>query len=66
MRLLNTNTLDFREFFDTKIPDYAILSHRWEEDEVSYADFVEKRNQDGAGYRKIVKFCKKARKNSYE
>ena len=33
MRFLNTSTFELKEFFDEKkIPKYAILSHRWEED----------------------------------
>lgn len=36
MRLLNTSTLKLREFHDDGIPDYAILSHTWEDGEVSF------------------------------
>jgi hypothetical protein len=35
MRLLNTETIELEEFFDHGIPLYAILSHRWEQDELS-------------------------------
>ena len=28
MRLLNADTLQLEEFFDDRIPEYAILSHR--------------------------------------
>ena len=48
MRLLNTATLAFEEFFGevgNGIPHYAILSHTWGPDEVSYRDHV-----DGAGF----------------
>lgn len=38
MRLLHTRRWEFREFYDDDIPDYAILSHRWEEDELTYQD----------------------------
>ncbi|KAF5363083.1 hypothetical protein D9758_012621 [Tetrapyrgos nigripes] len=37
MRLLNTRTLRVREFF-TYIPRYAILSHTWEDEEVTFQD----------------------------
>ena len=57
MRLLNVNTLKLSEFFEAEIPPYAILSHRWGEDEVLYKNFVEERNCDGKGYRKIINFC---------
>jgi hypothetical protein len=36
MRLLHTEELRFEEFFDTEIPPYGILSHRWGEKELSY------------------------------
>lgn len=39
MRLLNAKTLTFEEFYDNQVPKYTILSHRWEEEEVSYQDF---------------------------
>ena len=38
MRLLNTSTLDFHEFYDSNIPEYAILSHRWGPEEASFQD----------------------------
>ena len=41
MRLVNAENYEFEEFdneFNT--PKYAILSHRWEEDEVTYQDAV--------------------------
>lgn len=38
MRLLNTSTLKLREFYDDEIPDYAILSHTWEDGEVSFQE----------------------------
>ncbi|KAK5124754.1 hypothetical protein LTR85_001467 [Meristemomyces frigidus] len=42
MRLLNTTTLKFKETYTPGTQDmkYAILSHRWGDDEVSYEDFV--------------------------
>lgn len=36
MRLLDTSTLKLHEFYDDEIPDYAILSHTWEEGEMSF------------------------------
>ncbi|KAH7184145.1 hypothetical protein BKA60DRAFT_602841 [Fusarium oxysporum] len=38
MRLLSAGNLQFKDFFGRKIPKYVILSHRWEEEELSYAD----------------------------
>lgn len=38
MRLIDTNTIEVIEFTDDKIPQYAILSHTWGAEEVSYQD----------------------------
>jgi hypothetical protein len=38
MRLLSAMTLDFHEFEGSNIPEYAILSHRWEGGEVTFQD----------------------------
>jgi len=39
MRLISVNTLEMREFFDDKIPEYVILSHTWKKGEISYQDW---------------------------
>jgi hypothetical protein len=36
MRLLNSTTLHFKILKDEELPPYAILSHTWGPDEVSY------------------------------
>src|SRR4051812_44697839 len=38
MRLINTQTLSLEEFHGD-IPPYAILSHRWETEEVTFNDY---------------------------
>jgi hypothetical protein len=40
MRLINTLTGKFEEFFDSQRPKYAILSHTWGKEELSYLDFL--------------------------
>lgn len=57
MRLLNTKSLQFEEFFDTQVPKYAILSHRWGDDEVTLQDFRKGRKRDSQGYAKIRQCC---------
>ncbi|CAK1356721.1 unnamed protein product [Cercospora beticola] len=58
MRLLNTQTLKFGEFFDREIPEpYYILSHRWTRDEISYKDFKNGNNLSSIGYWKVIDFC---------
>jgi Heterokaryon incompatibility protein (HET) len=67
MRLLNTRSLSLHEFHEDKIPKYAILSHTWGEDEVTYQDMLNptKAVYLKAGYAKIEGFARKCRK-TYE
>ncbi|KAK0653028.1 heterokaryon incompatibility protein-domain-containing protein, partial [Cercophora newfieldiana] len=66
MRLINTQTLQLEQFL-TKRPPYAILSHTWGAEEVTFQDFmnpsVRKRK---AGYKKIELTCSQARKDGYK
>ena len=57
MRLLHTKLLDFEEFFDSQIPQYAILSHRWAEKEVTFQDFEIGKQQIWPGFVKIRDCC---------
>lgn len=62
MRLIDTETLEIHEFVhEDHIPRYAILSHCWGDDEVTFKQFVKKQNREGAGYLKIVESCAFAR-----
>lgn len=61
MRLINTSTGLFEEFIGSNIPKYAILSHTWEEEEVSFQDFYEPNVSKRKGYAKIMKTCEIAR-----
>ncbi|KAK8874734.1 Vegetative incompatibility protein HET-E-1 [Apiospora arundinis] len=40
MRLLYIETLELQEFNESDVPDYAILSHTWGKEEVSFEDMV--------------------------
>ncbi|KAL8686895.1 MAG: hypothetical protein Q9218_006783 [Villophora microphyllina] len=62
MRLLNTTSFEFKEFFDTNIPQYAILSHRWGDQEVSHQDFLDSKNMEGEGGVKIQNCCALAKR----
>ena len=68
MRLLNTNTnsLEFEEFFDTQVPRYAILSHRWGSEEVTLQDVRKGRKQDGQGHAKIKRCCAFAQSRGFQ
>ena len=61
MRLLHSTKLTFEEFYDSDIPKYAILSHRWGKGEVSFQAMSEgKVPEDSPGLIKIKAFCKMA------
>jgi hypothetical protein len=66
MRLLHTEKLTFQEFIGDQIPQYAILSHRWGDAEVSYQDYRENKTTSGPGYSKILEFCKLAQSRGHE
>jgi hypothetical protein len=57
MRLLHTSTYKVHEFFGNEIPNYAILSHRWEEEEVSLYDLENEKGFEKAGFAKISGCC---------
>ncbi|KAG8169133.1 hypothetical protein KVR01_001882 [Diaporthe batatas] len=69
MRLINLDTLALESFIGYgKIPPYAILSHTWGPDEVSYADITTKPREEleqRAGYQKILKFGQFVRDADY-
>jgi hypothetical protein len=61
MRLINCKTLELEQFFNPDIPDYAILSHTWGSDEVTFADALHQAPATArSGYRKIQFICKQA------
>ncbi|KAI4171934.1 MAG: hypothetical protein LQ346_008680 [Caloplaca aetnensis] len=66
MRLLHAKTREFEEFFDTQIPPFAILSHRWGEKEVSFQQMRKNRAEEGPGLNKILGFCALASQKGYE
>ncbi|GAB7324341.1 hypothetical protein MBLNU13_g08297t1 [Cladosporium sp. NU13] len=67
MRVLDTKTLEFREFPDLPDKPYAILSHRWGSAEITYKKYRKSRDsiQRRAGYKKVVDFCRIARQRDF-
>ena len=59
MRLLEYNNdggFSPTEYFESDIPKYAILSHRWGTEEVTFKDLLDGTSKNKAGYGKI-RFC---------
>lgn len=66
MRLLNVNTLQFGDFFNSQVPKYCILSHRWGADEVTHENVKQQKfNQYSPGFHKLAGACKLAQKCGY-
>ncbi|KIM98685.1 hypothetical protein OIDMADRAFT_66246, partial [Oidiodendron maius Zn] len=67
MRLLNSRTLQMKEFIDDDdIPPYAILSHTWGEDEVSLLDMERLDISQKKGLAKIQFCCAQAASDNLE
>lgn len=68
MRLLSTETLTFHEFIGSNVPSYAILSHTWGEQELTYHDMLNPTPtvQWKAGYKKMMGFVLKSKELGYK
>jgi len=68
MRLLHAATGKFHEFDGAFVPAYAILSHRWEGDEVTYQEFIEgaPATRLKAGFRKLAQCCHQAQQDGLQ
>jgi hypothetical protein len=71
MRLLRTEESDrgkfeIEDFTGRKIPPYAILSHRWGDEEVTIPDMKGTCVVAMKGYQKVKKCCELARKRGFE
>lgn len=63
MRLWHVRSSKLHSFNDSgedTIPPYAILTHTWTEDEVTFRDLVEQHVESIIGYMKIRECCKQA------
>jgi hypothetical protein len=61
MRLINTTTQTLDEFELVETPLYAILSHTWTKEEITYQDLThERKSGKEAGYAKLDNGCKVA------
>ncbi|KAK7455258.1 hypothetical protein VKT23_011130 [Stygiomarasmius scandens] len=66
MRLLHTETFQLREFF-TDIPQYAILSHTWDKEEVTFQDLQDlSAVQRKSGWKKVQGACNYAQKYKFQ
>lgn len=71
MHLINTTSLELHEFLnDDQLPPYAILSHRWEQPEVSFQNMQSRNDQPHVtavkSYQKIAQCCEQALQSGLE
>ncbi|TVY47504.1 Vegetative incompatibility protein HET-E-1 [Lachnellula cervina] len=63
MWLVNVKTYRLEEFSGSEIPKYAILSHTWEEEEVTFQEINRRSALSKKGYAKIKETCIRARRH---
>jgi len=71
MRLLHTTKFHLDQFQDQRIlpptiPPYAILSHTWADEEVSFQDVQQGLAQSRRGYEKVAGACALAVQDGFE
>jgi hypothetical protein len=71
MRLLRTEEshqgkFEMEDVTDGEIPPYAILSHRWGDEEVTFEDMKGARATIKKGYQKVKKCCELARRRGFK
>lgn len=66
MRLLHTTTRNLHTFTDKTIPKYAILSHTWQENEVTYQDMKLAVAKKMMGYQKVEMACSVSAARGFE
>lgn len=65
MRLIHTKTQQFEEFGE-EIPPYAILSHIWSDEEVTWQDMHKVKTKDKLGHCKLSAVCQQSQHDSLE
>ncbi|KAK3302929.1 heterokaryon incompatibility protein-domain-containing protein [Chaetomium strumarium] len=66
MRLINSSTLELRDF-GPRPPPYAILSHTWGDEEVTFQDMADLDTaRKKAGFAKIEQFCRRASSDGFD
>lgn len=67
MKLLNVHTLIVDDF-PGRVPPYAILSHTWGAEEVTFKDMQGPRDkaEKKAGFAKVLGCCERARDDDFD
>jgi hypothetical protein len=65
IRLMSIDDYSLHTFAGDSIPKYAILSHRWEDEEVTFQDLLAGTAQQRAGFEKVRQLCHYAASNDH-
>lgn len=68
MRLLKTDTIELQTFEYGDVPPYAILSHRWGREELTYQDLEAETEakERKEGFKKVRQCCSKAKADGFD
>ena len=67
MHLINTSTIALEYFIGKVVPKYAILSHTWGEEEITFQDMADTdKIRNRRGYIKILDTCHLARQDGWK
>jgi hypothetical protein len=67
MRLINVRTLAIEQFFGSHIPPYAILSHTWATEEVTFQDWHDiSLDSSKGGFAKVLGACEQAKRSNLD
>lgn len=66
MRLINAKTHRLEEIRDVHVPPYAILSHRWEDEEILTEDIHSGTASQKRGYAKLSACCEEAQRHNLD
>ena len=66
MRLLNVDTLEVQDFIEGQIPCYAILSHTWGKEEVSFQELTKPWSTNNPKFSKLLGCCNQASLDGWE
>lgn len=65
MRLIQTSALEIVDFSERDVPPYAILSHRWDDTELTLQDMQCEDRASLSGYAKVHDCCKQAQRDRW-
>jgi len=66
VEVLDTAKVKVRRFEDNLIPPYAIISHTWDEKEITFQDMVRAHGKKKEGYEKVKKSCSVAAADGFK